>query len=98
METTSPYGKFIFTIFSGIAELERDILIERTIAGQESARHRGVKIGRKRGLPKKAEEKGILAEMYYRDESKNLSIKKLLTLTGIKSKKHYTAIKLYKVV
>jgi len=87
LDTTSPYGKFIFTIFSGIAELERDILIERTIAGQESARRRGVKIGRKRGLSKKAEEKAILAETYYRDETKNLSIKEILTLTGIKSKK-----------
>ncbi|WP_081483266.1 recombinase family protein [Aquimarina agarilytica] len=46
LNTTSPYGKFIFTIFSGITELERNILIERTIAGQESARRRGVKIGR----------------------------------------------------
>lgn len=87
LDTTSSYGKFIFTIFSGIAELERDILIERTLAGQESARRRGVKIGRKKGLSKKAKEKAILAENYYRDESKQLSINEILKLTGIRSKK-----------
>jgi len=28
LDTTTSYGKFIFTMFSGIAELERDIIIK----------------------------------------------------------------------
>ncbi len=74
LDTTTSYGKFIFTMFSGIAELERDIIIERTLAGQESARQRGVKFGGKSGLSKEAKKKAILAETYYRDETKSLSI------------------------
>lgn len=86
LDTTTAYGKFIFSMFAGIAELERDIIIERTLAGQESARQRGIKIGRKRGLSKKAEKKAILAENYYRDERKSLSINEILKLTEIGSK------------
>lgn len=86
LDTTTAYGKFIFTLFAGIAELERDIIIDRTLAGQESARQRGVKIGRKKGLSKKAEKTAILAENYYRNEAKNLSINEILKLTEIKSK------------
>ena len=85
-DTTSPYGKFIFLMFSGIAELERDIIIERTLAGQESARKRGVKFGRKRGLTKETQKKAILAETYYRDETKNLSVKEICKLCNIGSK------------
>lgn len=86
LDTTTAYGKFIFSMFAGIAELERDIIIERTLAGQESARQRGVKFGRKRGLSKDAEKKAILAETYYRDEQKGFSIEEILKLTGIGSK------------
>lgn len=87
IDTTSAHGKFVLTIFSAVAEMERNIIVERTLAGQESARRTGAMIGRRKGLSKKAEAKAILAETYYRDETKNLSIKEILTLTGIKSKK-----------
>jgi len=73
-------------MFSGIAELERDIIIERTLAGQESARQRGVKFGRKRGLTEETKKKAILAETYYRDESKQLSVKEICKLCDIGSK------------
>jgi DNA invertase Pin-like site-specific DNA recombinase len=86
LDTTTSYGKFIFTMFSGIAELERDIIIERTLAGQESARKRGVKFGRKRGLTEKAKKKAILAETYYRDETKKLSVDEICKLCDIGSK------------
>lgn len=86
LDTTTSYGKFIFTMFSGIAELERDIIIERTLAGQESARQRGVKFGRKRGLTAETKKKAILAETYYRDESKKLSVQEICKLCDIGSK------------
>ncbi|WP_299255906.1 hypothetical protein [uncultured Aquimarina sp.] len=73
-------------MFSGIAELERDIIIERTLAGQESTRQRGVKFGRKRGLTKEIKKKAILAETYYRDKTKELSVKEICKLCDISSK------------
>jgi len=86
IDTTSSYGKFVYTLFSAVAELERDILIERTVAGQESARRRGVKFGRKKGLSREAQKKARLAKEYYCDESKGLTIKEIMKLLDIKSK------------
>ena len=40
----------IMTIFAGIAEFERDLIRERTGAGREAARKRGVRFGRPRKL------------------------------------------------
>jgi DNA invertase Pin-like site-specific DNA recombinase len=41
-DTTTHAGKMIMTIFAGIAEFERDLIRERTSAGREAARKRGV--------------------------------------------------------
>ena len=41
LDTTSPGGRFILTVFAALAELERDIIRERTVAGLASARARG---------------------------------------------------------
>jgi DNA invertase Pin-like site-specific DNA recombinase len=40
----------IMTIFAGIAEFERDLIRERTGAGREAAKKRGVRFGRPRKL------------------------------------------------
>lgn len=45
-DTTSPAGKMILTVFAGIAEFERTLIIERTKSGRDSARKRGVRFGR----------------------------------------------------
>ena len=49
-DTTTDAGKMIMTIFAGIAEFERDLIRERTGAGREAARKRGVRFGRPRKL------------------------------------------------
>lgn len=46
-DTTSPTGKFLLTVFAGLSELERNLVKDRTEAGRQSARKRGVKFGRK---------------------------------------------------
>ncbi len=40
----------IMTVFAGIAEFERDLIRERTGAGREAAKKRGVRFGRPRKL------------------------------------------------
>jgi DNA invertase Pin-like site-specific DNA recombinase len=47
IDTTTSEGKLMFTIFAGLAEFERNIIKERTLAGLASARARGRKGGRK---------------------------------------------------
>lgn len=50
IDTTTPGGKLVFYIFGGLAEFERSIIQERTIAGLASARARGRVGGRPRSL------------------------------------------------
>lgn len=65
MDTTTPQGKLTFHLFAALAEFERDIISERTKAGLESARARGRKGGRPKGLSKEAQDKAIIAKSLY---------------------------------
>ena len=46
MDTTTPSGRMIFSVFGAIGEFERNLIRERVIAGQKRAVANGVKIGR----------------------------------------------------
>ena len=48
IDTTTASGKLVFHIFGAMAEFERDLLRERTMAGLAAARARGRKGGRPR--------------------------------------------------
>nr|WP_289109126.1 recombinase family protein [uncultured Halomonas sp.] len=50
IDTTSSGGRLVFHIFGALAEFERDLIRERTMAGLEAARARGRKGGRKPSL------------------------------------------------
>ena len=45
-DTTTPAGKMIMTVFGGIAEFERSLILTRTQEGREAAQARGVAFGR----------------------------------------------------
>ena len=45
-DTTSPSGRMVITIFAGIAEFERTLIISRTNDGRVAAKARGVTFGR----------------------------------------------------
>jgi DNA invertase Pin-like site-specific DNA recombinase len=46
-DTTSPAGRLVLTVFAGIAEFERSLIVERTRTGRAAARARGVRFGRR---------------------------------------------------
>lgn len=46
-DTTSPAGRMVLTVFAGIAEFERSLIVERTRNGREAAKKRGVRFGRR---------------------------------------------------
>ena len=52
IDTTTASGKLVFGIFAALAEFERELIRERTMAGLQAARARGRKGGRKFGLTK----------------------------------------------
>lgn len=47
IDTTTPGGKLIFGFFAALAEFERELIAERTIAGLAAARARGRRGGRR---------------------------------------------------
>lgn len=55
-DTTTPDGRFLYTIAAALAEWERQILSQRTKEGLEAARRRGKTLGR----PRKLSEANIL--------------------------------------
>jgi DNA invertase Pin-like site-specific DNA recombinase len=55
-DTTTHAGKMIMTVFAGIAEFERELIRERTAAGRDAARSRGVQFGRPRKLNSEQEQ------------------------------------------
>lgn len=46
INTTTPGGKLVYHVFSAVAEFQREIIVENTIAGMNAARRRGKRIGR----------------------------------------------------
>ena len=46
IDTTTANGRLVFAIFAGLAEFERELIVERTKAGLASARTRGRHAGR----------------------------------------------------
>lgn len=49
IDTTTPMGKLMLTIFAGFAEFERSIISQRTKDGLAAAREKGVQLGRPPG-------------------------------------------------
>ena len=52
IDTTTASGKLVFALFAALAEFERELIRERTLAGLASARARGRKGGRPHALSK----------------------------------------------
>jgi len=68
IDTTTPSGRMVFSIFAALSEFERELNRERTIAGLQAARARGRKGGRKFKMTK-AQVRLAQASMKNRDTS-----------------------------
>jgi DNA invertase Pin-like site-specific DNA recombinase len=67
IDTSSATGQLVFHIFGALAEFERNLIKERTIAGLVAARARGKSGGRPKRSPKSS--KVSLARKLYADKS-----------------------------
>jgi len=77
LDTTTPQGRLLFTVFSGLSEFERDIIRERTIEGLAAARARGHKGGHPSLDPRKVE---LAMKMY---DSKTCTVAEITAATGV---------------
>ena len=66
IDTTTAQGRLMFNLFASLAEFERDVIYERTIAGLKSARARGRMGGRPKGISDDAKQKACAAEALYK--------------------------------
>lgn len=60
IDTTSSMGTFVVQILGAVAQLERSMIRERSIAGQRAARERGREPGRVRSLSAEAEADAVV--------------------------------------
>lgn len=81
IDTSTAQGRMVFGIFATLAEFERELIRERTQAGLKSARARGRKGGRPKGLSQSAIEKSTIAEALYKNGS--IPVKKIAEQLGI---------------
>jgi DNA invertase Pin-like site-specific DNA recombinase len=82
IDTTTSGGKLIFHVFGALAEFERDLIRERTIAGLAAARARGRRGGKPRSPALSDEKKVALAQSLYDDKRNTITeICKLLRVS-----------------
>jgi len=96
IDTTTAQGKLVFNIFASLAEFEKDVIRERTMAGLASARARGRVGGRPKGLSEEAQKKAKTAKILY--ESQKFSIKDMTTQLNISKKTLYNYLRSVGVV
>lgn len=87
LDTTTPQGKLMFTIFAGISQFERDLISQRTKEGLESARARG----RNGGRPAKDNKKIEMALKMYKEGK--FTIPEITEATGVSRTTLYRYIK-----
>ena len=67
IDTSTPAGRFCFHVMSALADMERELIVERTRAGLAAAREQG-RIGRRRRVMTTLEELSPRCEIYSIDE------------------------------
>lgn len=88
IDTTTPSGKLIFHIFGALAEFERNLCLERTLAGLAAARARGRLGGRPPALNAKQQE--VAVQLY---GERKYSIKEICRIMGISKPTLYSYVK-----
>jgi DNA invertase Pin-like site-specific DNA recombinase len=88
IDTTTSGGKLVFHIFGALAEFERNLIRERTMAGLEAARARGKKGGRPKSL--NAQQKALLYRLY---DEKEHSIQTICSLIGVSKSTLYAYLR-----
>ena len=86
LDTTTPQGKLLFTIFAGLSQFERDLIADRTREGLVSAKKRGKKLGRPNKFKDKKE---TILNMY---NSNDYSINDIINTTGISKTSLYRLV------
>lgn len=77
IDTSTPAGRFFFHVMASLAQMERELIVERTKAGLEAARRLGRIGGRKRRMTESKVESArqlLVSGMPPKDVAKNLGV------------------------
>lgn len=88
-DTTSPAGRMVLTVFAGIAEFERSLIIDRTRSGRKAAIARGVKFGPRPTLT--SDRLDHARQLIHRD---GRTVKEAAALLGVHRSTLYRALKM----
>ena len=88
IDTTSSTGKLVFHMFGALAEFERNLIRERTMAGLQAARARGKKGGRPKSLSRDKQKRLV---QLYKDET--ISVKEICQMLKISKPTLYKYLK-----
>lgn len=88
LDTSTPTGKATFTILCAIAQMERDVLIERTRAGIELARAQGRRAG-----PKEILSRSALQQIRRLKSDPTISLKQIAAQYKVNRSTIYRALK-----
>ena len=92
ISTSTSAGKLVFHIFGALAEFERNLIRERTMAGLAAARARGRLGGRPKTLS--AEDRQVAVDLYH---EKKMTVKKICEIMGISKPTLYSYVRESKV-
>lgn len=90
IDTSKPTGKFILTVMSAFAELDRTMIKEKQAAGIELAKRKGVYKGRRKKYNE--HHKGIQHALHLR-KTTNMSVNEICEITGISRATFYRRMK-----
>ena len=88
IDTSTPTGKFMITVFGAVAELERGYLLQRQDEGIAAAKARGIRFGRP--IIKPPENFAALVKQWERGK---LPIAEVLAQTGLKEATFYRRLR-----
>jgi len=86
LDTTTPHGKLMFTIFAGLSQFEADLIAQRTREGLEAARQRG-RLGGRPKVDTGQVEKAL--KLYH---TQKYTLREIEDLTGIKKSTLYRSL------
>jgi DNA invertase Pin-like site-specific DNA recombinase len=106
IDTSTTAGQNMMTLYGALAQIERNLILERTKSGREAAKARGRQGGRKKGLSKASMDTAKLAhDMYLLEKSKDelnknrkdkISVKTMCENLRISRDTFYRYIKIHK--
>lgn len=88
VDTTTPAGQLIYTVVAAVAQMERDLIVERTRSALEAKRRRGEKVGGRRPVHTPEQVSRAIALM----ETTDMTSAEVARATGMSRSRMYALI------